>query len=336
MANTTVSSTLSNAILADGATISGTWTDTYNSSGTLIGVSGVDVTVKGTNGATTTFTSATVDVGSAGTAGLNYEIHLSGTSGSSEFSSLYLDWSTSSETPTSLATGTIHYGHNGAEYTSVVDTVNRKSTIYGLKSTSGGTIVDHITCFTAGTKILTPAGEVPVEALKAGDLVLTADGRSLPVRWLGRSTIVAHFADALRAAPILIKAGALGEQLPTQDLRVSPAHALFLDGRLVEAGALVNGTSIVREAMTERFTYYHVELASHELLVSNGVASESFVDNVDRLNFDNWAEHEALEDTAPIAEMELPRVKAARQLPQGLRARLAERAGLFAPVFEAA
>ncbi len=158
----------------------------------------------------------------------------------------------------------------------------------------------------------------------------------MPVRWLGRSTIVSRFADPLRAAPILIKAGALGEALPERDLRVSPAHALFLDGKLVEAGALVNGTSIMREAMEERFSYYHVELASHELLVSNGVASESFVDNVERLNFDNWADHEALASATPIAEMELPRVKATRQVPQNLRARLAVCAAAFAPAAEAA
>jgi hypothetical protein len=59
----------------------------------------------------------------------------------------------------------------------------------------------------------------------------------------------------------------------------------------------------------EVFTYYHVELATHELLLAEGVATESFVDNADRMNFANWAEHEALGETAPIEEMPYPRAK---------------------------
>ncbi|NNM57104.1 hypothetical protein, partial [Acidocella sp.] len=48
--------------------------------------------------------------------------------------------------------------------------------------------------------------------------------------------------------------------------------------------------------------------------------------NVDRLSFDNWAEHQALVGDTAIAEMEYPRAKSARQLPKAIRQRLAERA----------
>jgi len=275
-------------------------------------------------------------------------------------SSLFLDWTNGQIEPASLTTGTVHPTNNYNEYTTdqgSASTVTTKTTVTthkGHSSTpnstpttatmsgvlgslvSGGVITNQITCFTAGTMIRTPSGEMPVESLKFGDMVLTAGGKALPVRWLGYTTVSGRFADPLRAAPVRIKAGALGEGLPARDLRVSPAHALFLDGNLVEAGALVNGASILREAMEEHFVYYHVELESHELLVSNGVASESFVDNASRMNFDNWAEHETLAHVAPITEMDLPRVKAARQLPRRLRAVLAERAALFAPATEAA
>ena len=44
-------------------------------------------------------------------------------------------------------------------------------------------------CFYPGTLIRTPDGEVAVETLKPGDLVLTADGAVKPVNWLGRQTI---------------------------------------------------------------------------------------------------------------------------------------------------
>ena len=59
----------------------------------------------------------------------------------------------------------------------------------------------------------------------------------------------------------------------------------------------------------------------------NNVAAETFIDNVERLAFDNWAEHEALSpEGAPIQEMAYPRAKAERQIPMHIRAALDERA----------
>ena len=186
-----------------------------------------------------------------------------------------------------------------------------------------------IVCFLAGTMIATPTGERPIEALAIGDLVLTADGRTAPVKWLGIQTVATLFADPLRALPIRISAGALKQALPVRDLLVSPDHALMLDGVLVQAGALVNGNTIVREAaMPERYTYYHLELEGHALILAEGVPAETFLDTVTRRRFDNFAEYEALygDIGATIAEMETPRIKSARQLPRALRARLDERA----------
>ncbi len=195
-------------------------------------------------------------------------------------------------------------------------------------ATVPGTGGNYTVCFLAGTLIATPAGERPVEMIAAGDLVLTADGRAAPVRWVGRQTVVTLFADPLRTFPVRIAAGALGDGLPTRDLFVSPDHALLLDDVLVQAGALVNGTTITRvEAMPDRFTYFHVELEDHALILAEGTPAESFVDNVTRRRFDNFAEFEALfaEVPATTAEFDAPRIKSARQLPRALRERIAIR-----------
>jgi len=200
-------------------------------------------------------------------------------------------------------------------------------------SASGLTINKSVftVCFLAGTAIATPAGPRPIEELAIGDFVLTADGRAASVRWMGVQTVATVFADPLRSLPIRIAAGTLGDGLPHRDLFVSPDHALFLDGVLVQAGALVNGTTIVRDtAMSERFTYFHIELDDHALILAEGVPAETFVDNVTRRRFDNFAEFEALygDTGVSIAEMDVPRIKSARQLPAVLRARLVSPASL--------
>lgn len=92
----------------------------------------------------------------------------------------------------------------------------------------------------------------------------------------------------------------------------------------------MNGTSIVRETdVPETFTYYHVELDDHSLILAENTPAETFVDNVDRLAFDNWDEYEALyPEGKPIVEMPYPRAKAHRQVPRSIRERLVERAAV--------
>ena len=188
-------------------------------------------------------------------------------------------------------------------------------------------------CFCAGTLISTPEGECNVEDLKAGDMVLTAAGeKAKPVRWIGRRAVSTRFADPQTSMPVRIEAGALGNELPKRDLLVSPDHAMFLDGILVQAGAMLNGTSIVREeAMPSELIYYHIETSVHDLTAAEGAPTETFADNVSRMNFDNWSEYATLQDGAEaIPEMAYPRVKAARQLPAKLRTRLHAAAKLHA------
>ncbi|MBN9508383.1 MAG: Hint domain-containing protein [Alphaproteobacteria bacterium] len=190
-------------------------------------------------------------------------------------------------------------------------------------------------CFLEGTRIATPEGERFVQELVAGDLVLTADGRAVPVRWLGRSVVSRAFADPMTVLPVRVKAGALAEAVPVRDLLVSPGHALLVEGVLAHAGALVNGSSIVREPeVPPVFTYYHVELDEHALLLAEGAAAESFIEGVEDLGFVNFADRTP---PAESTEMAYPRAKAPRQVPRAARERLAARAAALAqPVAAAA
>ena len=185
-----------------------------------------------------------------------------------------------------------------------------------------------VSCFFRGTHISTPDGERKVENLKAGDLVVTTQGLAAPVKWLGRQTVSTRFSDPLRVLPIRVRKGALGENIPARDLLLSPDHALLIGEVLIQAGALVNGSSVVREEhVPEVFTYFHLELADHSLILAENAPAETFIDNVDRLGFDNWQEHQALyAECAPLVEMPFPRAKSRRQVPSKVRALLEARA----------
>ena len=204
---------------------------------------------------------------------------------------------------------------------------NNYGTVFELSGTGFQPI-----CFMAGTSIRTPGGEVAVEMLKRGDLILTRDGRTMSVSWIGRQTISTRFGDPLRVLPIRFIAGALAENVPSRDLLVSPDHAILVGDVLIQAGALVNGTSVRRETnVPQTFTYYHVELDDHSLILAENTPAETFVDNVDRLAFDNWEEYEVLfPEGKPIVEMPYPRAKAHRQVPRAIREHLAARAAILA------
>ncbi len=147
-------------------------------------------------------------------------------------------------------------------------------------------------CLAEGTRVLTARGEVAVEALREGDLVATllggGEGAGLsPVRWLGhRALDLRAHPDPAAVWPVRIRAGALGEGRPRRDLVVSPGHALFLDGVLVQAARLLNGHSVVQEPW-EHVTYWHVELERHDVLLAEGVPTESYLDTGNRGAFAN-------------------------------------------------
>jgi len=182
-------------------------------------------------------------------------------------------------------------------------------------------------CFVTGTMIATPSGQVPVETLKAGDLVLTQSGAAAPVRWLGHTRVSRLFGDASRVLPVRIMAGALSENVPSRDLGLSPNHAVAVDGLLIQAGALVNGTTIVRDTNADlMFTYYHVELENHDVLLAEGAAVESYLDVVEDMAFANVADRPAR--TEAMQELPMARVKAARQVPEAIRAAISARAAV--------
>nr|WP_319250397.1 Hint domain-containing protein [uncultured Celeribacter sp.] len=133
--------------------------------------------------------------------------------------------------------------------------------------------------FTRGTRITLADGtQKPIEALRAGDRVLTRDHGPREIRWIGQQTLRATGA----FAPILIKRGALNNE---NDLTISPNHRLFIYQRrdrlkagraevLVKAKLLVNGQNVIQ---TEGgyVDYFQILFDSHEIIFAEGIAAES-------------------------------------------------------------
>ncbi|MBD3678161.1 MAG: Hint domain-containing protein [Rhodobacteraceae bacterium] len=142
-------------------------------------------------------------------------------------------------------------------------------------------------CFCSGTMIATPDGERPVEDLAAGDMVLTASGAAKPLIWTGLTRLSRErLRDHPEQWPVTIPAGALAPRLPERDLSVSAQHRVVIEGavpemlfgapRVLVAAKHLLGALARSGAPTGEVVYHHLLLEDHELLVSNGLASESY------------------------------------------------------------
>ncbi len=183
-------------------------------------------------------------------------------------------------------------------------------------------------CFCADTRILTQRGEVAVEDLRVGDpVVALVHGGLLPIRWIGQRRVrPLHYRNPDHAHPVRVQAGAFGPNLPHRDLWLTPGHRVLVDGHLVQIDKLLNDATIAQVEQEEVWVW-HVELDRHDVLLADGMPSESFLNDGNR---------DAFEDE-PVVRLDpdfLPRDEAATCLPvqrepavlAALRARLLARA----------
>ena len=144
-----------------------------------------------------------------------------------------------------------------------------------------------VVCFLAGTHILTESGEIKVEDLVIGEHVITHSGEAKPIKWIGVGKVLATRGQRSAANAVIVRKGALGLNVPTQDLRVTKGHALYIDGVLIPVEHLINQRSILWDDRAQEVQIYHIELETHDVLIANGAPAESYRDDGNRWLFRN-------------------------------------------------
>lgn len=145
---------------------------------------------------------------------------------------------------------------------------------------TGFVTINTVPCFTRGTLILTDRGEVPVEQLQLGDLVVTRDDGPQPLRWIGNRRVAATG----NFAPIRIAANSFGKH---GALTVSPQHRILIRDCMAELlfgtqEVLVAAKDLVNDMTVRRIEgghveYFHLLFDRHQIVCSQGLETESFL-----------------------------------------------------------
>jgi len=151
---------------------------------------------------------------------------------------------------------------------------------------NGAAVPRSTPCFTPGSMITTQRGELQVEHLAAGDRVVTRDNGIQTVRWVGKTQMFLHdFQAEPHLLPVLIRQNSLGKGLPERDMMVSPNHRILVANeksalRFADREVLVAAKHLtsqgVHTVQSSGTTYIHFMCDRHEVVLADGVWTESF------------------------------------------------------------
>ncbi|KGJ07057.1 hemolysin [Paracoccus versutus] len=185
----------------------------------------------------------------------------------------------------------------------------------------------------SGSRIMAATGEIAIENLKIGDLVLTKGHGMQPVRWIGSRKLSTTELSAMpRLRPIRITAGALGAGTPSTDLLVSPQHRVLVRSKIAQK---MFGTSEVLVAAKQlvllkgfdiaedvrEVEYFHMLFDRHEVVISNGAETESLYTGPEALKAVGKAALEEIFTIFPELADPTHVPQPARLLPSGRQAR---------------
>jgi len=207
------------------------------------------------------------------------------------------------------------------------------ATLGSYQSHTTGWNYADVVCFARGTRISTADGPCPVEMLRPGQQVLTADGGRAMLRMVASRAVSA---DQIRRnpklRPVLIRAGALGAGLPQRDLRVSRQHRLLVCSRiaqrmfgqeqvLVAAHQLTSLPGIRIDETAAEAEYFHLIFDRHQVVFAEGAPAESLLMGPEALKTLPPADHDRLKRLFPALAGEAEPPDPARHVPAGKQQR---------------
>ena len=187
------------------------------------------------------------------------------------------------------ADGTIDGVIDGVDYSTQIGDIDLTLLNGGAAVTGTDLTFDNtnVVCFARGTMIETETGPRAIECLNVGDMVWTTGNGYQPIRWIGSRLcdsidLIAHH----NLRPIRISPKALGSDVPSRELLVSPQHRVLIrsvianrmfgaDKVLVAAKKLIGIDGITRADDIDRVEYFHMMFERHEVVISNGAPTES-------------------------------------------------------------
>lgn len=188
-----------------------------------------------------------------------------------------------------------------------------------------------IPCFTRGTLISTPQGDMPVESLEHGSMVCLYDGGMVPLSLrINRKIALSDLEKNPNMRPIRISAGALGSDLPKRDLLVSPQHRMLIRSSvaarmfntsevLISAHRLTVLPGIFVDLSIEEVEYIHLIFEVHQVILAEGTPTESFYPGPEALKTMPAALLEEFQCLFPDYIQQQDTIPPARQIPPGRR-----------------
>ncbi len=186
--------------------------------------------------------------------------------------------------------GVLTVGDGGSQTVQISLQANLSGPFLVAANAAGTGTEVSMACFASGTRLMTPGGPVAVETLCVGDRLCTIGDPAVAaqrIQWIGRRRVELRRHPAPETVqPVRIAPHAFGPGCPNRPLLLSPDHALFLDGVLIPVRCLIDD-HLIRQTTPNQVTYWHVELAHHDVILAENLPVESYLETGQRSAFEN-------------------------------------------------
>ena len=145
--------------------------------------------------------------------------------------------------------------------------------------------LEAMSALAQGTLIQTPDGNVAIEDLEPGMQVVTADGGTETIQWMGSMTIFPNSRDLNLPDTMLYRVtdGGFGLDRSVPDLMLGPSARLLPGLFAIDSSSplknitdMADGFSVIEVRPMSPVRVFHLALGNHRLIRANGVLVESF------------------------------------------------------------